>query len=92
MSVEVSAGDVKLGACSQIPLAWYRPLGSFFNIADFYHNDSMHPSKISAHATKWGQNHRQEVFNRGALCFCGGLYVCARGFDILKKLTKTLLI
>jgi len=41
-----SAGDMKLGACLQIPLAWYRP-------TDFYHCDLMPTSKISAHATEW---------------------------------------
>jgi len=30
------------------------------------------------------QNRRQKVFNRGALHFCGGLWVCAGGLDTLK--------
>jgi len=38
-----------------------------------------------------GQNRRQKVFNRGALQFCGGLFVCAGELDII-KLTKTPLI
>jgi len=83
MCVEVSSGDVKLGAYPQISLAWYRPIGILFYITDVYH-DSMPPSKISAHSTEWGQNRRQEIFNMGALRFCGGLYVCAGGLDVLK--------
>jgi len=31
------------------------------------------------------QNHRQKVFNRGALQFCGGICVCAGGLDIIAK-------
>jgi len=37
------------------------------------------------------QNRRQKVFNRRALQFCGGLFLCAWGLDII-KLTKTPLI
>jgi len=37
------------------------------------------------------QNHRQKVFNRGALQFCGGICVCAGGPDII-KLSKIPLI
>jgi len=36
MSVEVYAGDVKLGGMPHVPLAWYGPKGSLFNITDFY--------------------------------------------------------
>jgi len=37
------------------------------------------------------QNRRQKVFNRGALRFCGGVWVCAGGLDAL-KIDKTQLI
>jgi len=64
MSVEVSAGDVKLGACLHITLAWYRPirpcsLTSLISIimARFL------PSKISAHPTECGP---AKVFPTGA--------------------------
>ena len=37
------------------------------------------------------QNRRQKVFNRGALRFCGRLWVCAGGLDT-PKITKSQLI
>jgi len=44
MSVEVYAGEVKLGSCSKPP----------FHINDFYRYDVIPPSKTSAHITESG--------------------------------------
>jgi len=47
LSVEVSAGKVKLGTCS-------RPRALLFHVSKFYYCYLMPPSKISAHAIEWG--------------------------------------